>query len=254
MSGVIVTIPGSELFQIGASIGSGFVFVVGALFFAGFWANVLFSGPLLFFLSCTLFSTIADDSRDELRFAHPPWMSSYIAETEDLVLQRPEEMMNVANTMARRNVDNRTGGPFGTIIVNVTTGQIVGWGVNRVTCYGSIFHGEIVAIWDAQRRLGVYNLGADGMDEFALVTTAQPCAMCGGAIPWSGVSRVIYGASASDVEQSCGFDEGPLHPEWIEEYSKRKIGVIGEVAQCECREVLERYAKSGGTIYNGGKA
>ena len=159
--------------------------------------------------------------------------------------------MEVANRLAAKNVSEGTGGPFGSIIVNLKSGKIVGMGVNRVVTESCIFHGETSAIYDAQRNLGVFNLGGEGMDPHVLVTSAAPCAMCAGAIVWSGVSQVITGAQKEDVESIVGFDEGPVHPDLVEEYKKRGITMIEAVSQEACRQVLQDYIDGEGTVYNG---
>ena len=46
--------------------------------------------------------------------------------------------------------------------------------------------------------------------KFQIVVNAQMCAMCLGAVIWSGVKEVCYAATSREVEQITGFDEGPL--------------------------------------------
>lgn len=184
----------------------------------------------------------------------PEWLERYITETAERVVHEPEEMMRIASELVVKNIQHNTGGPFGSIIVESLQGKIIGWGVNRIIpeqC--CLFHGEIVAIWDAQQRLGTYDLGAPGMAPCILVTSAAPCAMCMGAICWSGVKKLIWGASAGDVERILGFDEGPVHPEIIFELNKRKIEVIPNVLQELCCQGLQQYAATNREIYNGGQ-
>ena len=40
-----------------------------------------------------------------------------------------------------------------------------------------------------------------------MVASTQPCAMCLGATPWSGIRRLVCGARDEDAEE-IGFDEG----------------------------------------------
>lgn len=72
----------------------------------------------------------------------------------------------------------------------VADGKIVGAGVNRrETDNDPTAHAEVVAIRDAATRLGRWNLsGAE------LFVTLEPCVMCAGAIVYSRISRVVYGA------------------------------------------------------------
>ena len=125
-------------------------------------------------------------------------------------------------------------------------------GVNRVEPLGlSPAHAEVMAIAFAQRRLGLRDLGHDAANPHELVTSSQPCLMCLGAVLWSGVTSLAYGAEAADVEAILGFDEGPLPPDWTSELRRRGIRVRGGGAlRAEAVAVLDLYKKRGGTVYN----
>jgi tRNA(Arg) A34 adenosine deaminase TadA len=73
--------------------------------------------------------------------------------------------------------------------------------------------------------------------------------MCTGALVWSGVTTLVYGAAKEDVEIIVGFDEGPVHPNWIEEYRKRGIDVVEKVCQEKSRKVLTLYKNKSGIVY-----
>jgi tRNA(Arg) A34 adenosine deaminase TadA len=151
---------------------------------------------------------------------------------------------------AKKNVVERTGGPFAAAIFEIDTGKLVSLGVNLAATQGlSILHAETVAISLAQRSLGSYDLGGDGLPRHELVTSSEPCAMCFGAILWSGVRRVISGARASDAEE-IGFDEGPKSREWREELGRRGIDTIVDIRRAEALKIFEFYVASGGRIYN----
>ena len=74
--------------------------------------------------------------------------------------------------------------------------------------------------------------------------------MCFGAIPWSGVTRLVCGARAQDTE-AIGFDEGPKPGPWREALESRGITVVVDVERDRARRLLEAYAARGGAIYNG---
>lgn len=144
---------------------------------------------------------------------------------------------------------NRGEGPFAAGVFNLVTGRCVAAGVNRVVASQcSLAHAEVMALMLAQRALETYRLADKG--RFVLCTSAEPCAMCFGAIPWSGVSRLEYCATREDVE-SIGFDEGPKPAEWIDALLERDIEVVGPVLRAEAAGVLRRYAKRDGELYNG---
>ena len=79
-------------------------------------------------------------------------------------------------------------------------------------------------------------------------TSAQPCSQCFGAIPWSGVEAMEFGASRDDVE-AIGFDEGPCPENWRQMLENRNIRVFGPILQAEAAAVLQEYARSGGNLY-----
>lgn len=155
---------------------------------------------------------------------------------------------------AALNVAEQTGGPFAAGVFRCDTGELVALGVNLVTNQGlSALHAEMVAITRAQRLLGSYDLGGPGMPAVELVSSAEPCAMCFGAIPWSGVRRVVCGAVSADAE-AIGFDEGPRHPDWRAQLELRGIAVETEVCRAEAKAVFTAYAAAGGEIYNSRRA
>jgi len=139
-----------------------------------------------------------------------------------------------------------TGGPFGAGIFDFS-GKLIAVGVNRVEVVGlSIAHAEIVAISLAQGLLSTYDLSARGNLE--LVTSTEPCAMCLGAVPWSGIRRVVCGARDEDA-RAIGFDEGDKPADWKEKLERRGIEVQVDVCRAAAAEVLREYVRRGGGIY-----
>ena len=179
----------------------------------------------------------------------PAWLEKITA--RDLVLPDPGERMRWVIGLSRRNVEEKTGGPFAAAVFECGSGRLLGAGVNRVEPLNcSPAHAEIMAFAFAQRRLGTYDLGADAAAPSELVTSSQPCLMCLGATLWAGVTRLTYAAAAGDVSGVLGFDEGPLPRDWRGELQKRGITVAGEFLRAEAVEVLELYKRMSGTVYN----
>ncbi len=157
--------------------------------------------------------------------------------------------MRLVIGLAQANIEHATGGPFGAAVFEVTSGRVVGVGVNLVeTANCSIAHAELLAIALAQQETGHYDLGA-GPGAYELVTSTEPCAMCLGAIPWSGVRRLVCGARGADACE-IGFDEGAKPADWADELHQRGIEVLRDVLREEARVVLRQYADAGGRIYN----
>lgn len=107
----------------------------------------------------------------------------------------------------------------------------------------------MIAIGTAQQQLGNYDLGAAGLPPLELVSSCEPCAMCFGAIPWSGVRHLVCGARDEDA-RAIGFDEGPKHPEWIKELKNRGISVDRDICKDEAKKLFQIYIKGEGIIYN----
>ena len=161
-----------------------------------------------------------------------------------------EDRMRLVIGLAEQNIAAGTGGPFAAAVFNGGTGRLIAAGVNLViSLNNSVAHAEIVAIMLAQQRAGSYDLGGGGLPPLELVTSAEPCAMCLGAIPWSGVRRLICGATGEDVT-GIGFDEGAKPAGWQRELEARGIAVVQNICRAEAAAVLLRYAEHGGVIYN----
>jgi len=179
----------------------------------------------------------------------PDWCRTL---ADDLPDRLPEstDRMRLAIDLSRRNVQAGTGGPFGAVISSIDDGRLIAIGVNRVepaTC--SSAHAEIVALSLAQATASNWNLADMEAAPVELATSCEPCAMCLGAIPWSGVQRVICGATKHDAEIT-GFDEGERTSDWIGVLNRRSIDVQTEILRREAAEVLFEYRRKGARIYN----
>jgi len=147
-----------------------------------------------------------------------------------------------------RQVDEGTGGPFAAAVFDGITGAILGVGVNRVEATATcIAHAEVLALAEAGQTVGSFTL--DGRAA-VLVTSAEPCAMCLGAVGWSGVERVVCGATDPDA-RGIGFDEGDKPADWVAALERRGIVVVTGVHRDRIRASMQRYVAMGGTVYNG---
>ncbi len=182
----------------------------------------------------------------EITLALPAWIDDEIGAPRAYV--DADARVDLAIRLARRNVDEGTGGPFGAAIFD-DEGRLVAAGVNRVLpqrC--SAAHAEVVAFIAAQARLGRARINEDGR-RYVLSTSAQPCAMCYGASFWAGIDRLEIGARNTDVMELSEFDEGPLPADWIGELERRGIAVVRDVLREAARDVFHRYAQAGGASY-----
>lgn len=182
-------------------------------------------------------------------FNLPAWAELTVGQQKMPLASRMDRMRFVIR-LAMENVRRGTGGPFGAAVFEAKTGTLVSVGVNIVTIANcSHSHAEMVALANAQKELENFDLGAPGLSEHELVTSCEPCSMCYGAIPWSGVRRVVCGARGEDAE-AIGFDEGPKPKNWASALEARTISVIQDVCREEAVAVLQEYKKRGGIIYN----
>ena len=177
----------------------------------------------------------------------PAWVTEFCQ--PGAVFTTARDRMGLVIALARANVARQTGGPFGAGVFDVVTGEIVAPGVNLVvSAHAALAHAEMLAMAVAGQVLESFDLGIRATE---LVSSTEPCAMCLGAIPWSGVRRLVCGARDEDARR-IGFDEGDKSPDWISQLNARGIEVVRDVARDQATSVLEEYARSGGPIYNSG--
>lgn len=180
--------------------------------------------------------------------ALPAWAESAV--DWERRYETDEDKMRLAIALSRLNVERETGGPFGAAVFELETGRLVGIGVNsvvRLNC--SALHAEVVALMLAEQERRSFTLAAPGLPTHELVTSCEPCAMCLGATLWSGVKRLVCGATRSDATR-LGFDEGPVFSASYEYLAHAGIEIAREVCRAEARAVLELYRSKSGPIYN----
>jgi len=181
----------------------------------------------------------------------PDWATKELGQIPDRITTLEERMQHVIR-FSRLNFERDTGGPFAAGVFEEETGKLVVIGVNRVVPMScSSAHAEIVALSLAQSMLKTFDLGGRDMPRYQLVVNWRPCAMCYGAVVWSGVRSLIIAGSTSELEQITGFDEGPIHPQWQRELEKRGVALTDGVLKEEACEVFRAFRDSGKLVYNG---
>lgn len=184
----------------------------------------------------------------EVRVVLPDWIDDVVE--WDTPCHSAEDRMRVAIACARQNVVRDTGGPFGAAIFNADTGLPVAVGVNLVVpLNNSSLHAEIVAFMMAQAVLGTYTLQRDDLAPHELYTSCEPCAMCLGAVLWSGVRHVAWSATRDDADR-IAFDEGPVFSASYDYLRARGITFAAGVLRADGQAVLRMYKERGGPIYN----
>jgi tRNA(Arg) A34 adenosine deaminase TadA len=181
----------------------------------------------------------------QIHLTLPAWVHDEVE--HERVYPDAASRIALAIDLSRRNVQHRSGGPFGAAVFS-RDGRLLGVGVNRVVpSQCSAAHAEVLALATSQQRTQSYRLNAGG-SRITLATSSQPCAMCYGALLWAGIDEVLIGASADDVQSLAGFDEGPLPADWTGELERRGIAVQQGLMRDHARDVLREYG-AGGVVY-----
>ena len=116
--------------------------------------------------------------------------------------------------------------PVGCVIVK--DGEIIGRGRNRREADAdATAHAEVEAIREACARLGSWRLS-----DCTLYVTVEPCLMCAGAIAWSQLRRIVYGAADEKRGYSSLTYESPFHP---------RAEVISGVLADECASLMRDF-------------
>lgn len=184
----------------------------------------------------------------EFQLSLPSWVDEVIGAPR--VFRGTEEKMGLAIRLAAENIERESGGgPFGAAVFRMDTGALVSAGVNSVVrLHNSALHAEIVALMLAHEALGLHSFRAPGAPQLELVSSCQPCLMCFGMTLWSGVQRLVCGATREDAME-LGFDEGPLTDESYRHLQERGVDVVRGVLRTKARAVLQRYQELGRPIY-----
>jgi guanine deaminase len=134
------------------------------------------------------------------------------------------------------NVQSGRGGPFGAVIVR--GGAIIAESANQVTLTNDpTAHAEIMAIRNASRQLGVFDLA--GCD---IYTSCEPCPMCLGAIYWARLSNIYFANSAADAAR-FGFDDSTIYSE-IAKPSGQRIVPMNQMMREEALEAFRAWEAS----------
>lgn len=143
-----------------------------------------------------------------------------------------EELLKEAAMEARDGVSCGDGGPFGAIITDME-GNIISRAHNMVLATKNpINHAEVVAITKACQKLGTNDLS-----QCILYSSCEPCPMCLGAIIWSNIKVLYYGATRKDA-RDAGFRDEAIYQYFA---SQNKIIEEHESLQEDCCEVLRNY-------------
>ena len=118
--------------------------------------------------------------------------------------------------------------PVGAIVV--CNNRVVAKAHNQTELLNDVTaHAEIIAITSAAN-----NLGSKYLKDCTLYVTLEPCVMCAGALAWSQITNVVYGASDSK-KGFLQISKDILHP---------KTNLISGVLETDCKKLLQDFFKN----------
>ena len=96
--------------------------------------------------------------------------------------------------------------PIGAVVVS--GGRVIGRGHNMTEQLHDVTaHAEMIALTAASQALG-----GKYMPDATLYVTVEPCCMCAGAIGWSQIRRIVYGAGDEKRGYRIQTSRSPFHP------------------------------------------
>jgi tRNA(Arg) A34 adenosine deaminase TadA len=129
-----------------------------------------------------------------------------------------EAFMRDAIQLSLEGVREGRGGPFGCVVVR--EGKVVGRGNNQVTSTcDPTAHAEIVAIREACRALGTFNLS-----DCEIYASCEPCPMCLSAIYWARIPEAYFGNSRQDAA-AIGFDDDFIYQQIPLPVAERRLSM-----------------------------
>ncbi len=123
--------------------------------------------------------------------------------------------------------------PFGALIVNRDTNEILAEGWNK-TNINPTWHGEI----DAINQLVLRQESLDA-SKLVLYTTAEPCPMCMSAILWAGIGMVVFGTSIRFLQNNGWHQIDILAQEVIRRSPHWSCELTGGVLEKDCNALFQ---------------
>lgn len=151
---------------------------------------------------------------------------SYYSEDNSKETNPDEYFMRQALIEAQR-AGERDEVPIGAVIV--CQGRIIARGHNLTETLTDVTaHAEMQAITAAAQFLG-----GKYLIDCRLYVTVEPCVMCAGALGWSQISRVVYGAS-DEKRGFVRFAPNALHP---------KTEIVSGILEADCSKLVKEFFK-----------
>jgi tRNA(Arg) A34 adenosine deaminase TadA len=146
--------------------------------------------------------------------------------------QDREHMRQAIQLMRKAGVVDKTGGPFGAVIVR--NGEVLAASGNSVLRDNDpSAHAEVNAIRAACKKVGAPNIKGATM-----FTSCECCPMCYATAYWARVSKIYYAASWTDYADL--FDDSNISIDMQRPYAERKVE-ISQIMQSDAQKVWLEY-------------
>ncbi|MBR6489545.1 MAG: nucleoside deaminase [Muribaculaceae bacterium] len=143
------------------------------------------------------------------------------------VVSDDERFMRLALAEAQEAA-SRDEVPIGAVVV--CKGRVIARSHNLTEILTDVTaHAEMQALTAAQSTLG-----GKYLTDCTLYVTVEPCLMCAGALGWSQISRIVYGASDDDKRGYRCYCNNPFH---------KKTTVTEGVLKEECSALITNFFK-----------
>lgn len=155
--------------------------------------------------------------------------------------RRPEDEHHLVTAIELARRSRETGNhPFGSLLVD-PGGKVVLEAENTAVAGGDwLGHAELNLV-----RAACSQFGPQFLRGCTLYTSTEPCAMCAGAIYWSGIGRVVYALSSETLQEIVNDEEGSstLALPCRELFARggRRVEVEGPILEEQAREVHQDF-------------
>ena len=125
--------------------------------------------------------------------------------------------------------------PFGALLVGGNGAVLAAAENSQMTDEQVFAHAEMNLLQRA-----VKDFTPDVLAASTIYTSAEPCAMCAGAIFWSGVSRLVFGLSGDRLHKLSGYSPQMLVASARDVLSRagRQVEIVGPVFESEAEAIV----------------
>lgn len=159
-----------------------------------------------------------------------PMLGSYAATRAETAQPDDERYMKRAILLGGNNPKY----PFGALLVDQEKGVVLAEGWNR-SAHNPTWHGEM----DAINKCAASHPKID-WTRLTIYTTAEPCAMCQGAVAWAGIKRVVFGSSIPFLKSLNTWAIDIRAEEIARLATFRQCTVVGGVLEEECNTLFQK--------------